>query len=259
MKKLDFVIKLTLAITFLGGTSLFLLHVKDDKVSLNQQESTELNQFNGIPISEVFSDSKTYDIPEQLEADADVILIGKPIADISESKIQSKQVPFGSKRQPVPGLDNYASGGSYTTTTEDGAISSYINIVTIKVQKVIKGDIKSKTIDVVEPAALVQASDNSRYIIASESYTPLQKNKKYILFLVSTDTMATKYADIYQRNGYKNELPGKYITISPGFSKFNLDSSDQSEAQEVNKDVLLKPFKEKVSKKYLKEYNAATE
>jgi hypothetical protein len=258
MKKTNFAVKIALAITFLGGASLFFFHIKDDKVLSKQQESTVLNQFNGIPISEVFSDSKTYDIPEELEADADVIVIGKPIADISESKIQSRQVPFGSKDNKKF-LDNYVPGVSYLTTTEDGAISSYINIVTIKVQKVLKGDIKTKTIDMVEPAALVQASDNSRYIIASESYTPLQKNKKYILFLVSTDMMATKYADIYQRNGIKNYLPGKYIAISPGFSKFNLDSTDQSEAQEVNQDVLLKPFKEKVSKKYLKEYNAAIE
>jgi hypothetical protein len=269
MKKINVLICITSASLFLGG--IFLLsQIKNNEVSAKQSQSKPgveesnsiaINKFKGIPISHNMSVSRSYESVEELEQRAHVILIGKPTMDIAESKPKSKVVPFGKKIDRETTDFARVPGESYVTTMEDGGISSFFSLTTIKVQKVIKGDIKTKTIDVSEPAALVQASDNSRYIIASEDYTPFQKNTKYLLFLMSTDILAEKHADLLQQFDYKNELPGKYTMLTAVASKFNLDKSDKAEEKQFDDPMkaATKLFRDKVSKKYKADYDSVTQ
>jgi hypothetical protein len=269
MKRVNVLICVASVTLFLGGGFL-VSQVKNNKVSakqsqvkpeVKQRDSVPANQFEGIPISHNMSVSKSYESVEELEQEADVILIGKPTMDIAESKPKSKIVPIGKRRDRETTDFARVPGESYVTTMEDGGITSFFSLATIKVQKVIKGDIKTKTIDVSEPAALVQASDNSRYIIASEDYTPLQKNTKYLLFLTSTDILAEKHADLFQRFDYKNELPGKYTMLTAVASKFNLDGSDKAEEKQFDDPMkaATKLFRDKVSKKYRADYDSVTQ
>jgi hypothetical protein len=266
MKKINVVIFIASSTLFFGISSAILSHSVNKEGDSQKKEAIYSSKFNGISISEVLSNSKVYESLEELETDAEIILIGTPVTNISESKTKVKKAKFGSKeikpteksqnnKSPEP--EEYFSGESYITTFEDGSISSYSSILEVKVQKVIKGNINEKTIELVEPAALVQSPDGSQYIISSEDYTPAQENTKYIFFLASTNTLAEKYAEIYERNGYKNEIPGKYITLSPGFSKYNLDLNDNLENEKFKNNPILNKIKEKVSNKYKKVYEAA--
>jgi hypothetical protein len=257
MKKIHYVVGVLLsALAFLGIFSIS----KPKKITVakqpqSQQESNVVETFNGIPLSKILTDSKVYESTEELEESADIIFIGKPITDIAESKPISKKI-IGSKQNKGQ-FFLYNPGESYTATDDTGAIVDSVHFLTVKVQKVLKGDIKTKTIDFGEPAALVKPSNDLQYIITPEDYTPVKKNKKYVFFLLSTDALMAKHADLFRRAGYTNSMPGKYILLSARFGKYNLDLTDTDENKQVSKDSKVKEFKEKISGKYRKDYDAA--
>jgi hypothetical protein len=154
----------------------------------------------------------------------------------------------------------YNPGESYSVIdAETGAIIRQSHFFDVKIQKILKGNYNSKTITIGEPAALVQQTPESQYIITEEEYAPVKKNKKYIFYILDTTTLETKYPEIFKKAGYPNRKLGRYSIISVRFGKYNLDSTDVDEAKQVNNDPILKDFKEKISGKYKKDYDATVD
>lgn len=128
---------------------------------------------------------------EKLIAKSDIIAIGEPATSVTESKTL---------------IQRYSNGSVI------GAISE----VEFKVSKVFKGDFNAKSIKVGQQAAVMTDKRNRKFIQVLEGYQPMEKNKKYLLFL---------------RKGLSGNL---YFPNGVMYGKHNTDGTDKEEAKSID-------------------------
>lgn len=147
-----------------------------------------------------------YENLDELESKADIIISGDIEKDFSE---YSPTIKYSDK----------------------GIYEDFYTLVNVNVEKVFKGSNIPKTIHVIQGAALVNSSlKKQKDLLTLEGFTPFEKDKKYVMFLVKTDI------------GYG------LLGVNQG--KFNIDGLDTEENDFSNKDTHFKILKESVLKKY---------
>lgn len=198
-----------------------------------QQQSTRYAIAEPSPLANYV----IYNDVAALESAAELIVVGRPQASLEDS--QPTSIPESEKAKKKPILNE-----SVMVKDAQGAIVDQYTITAIKVQKVFQGKVTETEIKIVQPAAAIQQPNQPAYILATEDYTPMQKNAKYLLFLKEVDTVT-----------YPN-LTGVYTILSASQGKFNFDKTDSAEADMEAKNAQYRELKEKVKKKYAKAVNA---
>jgi hypothetical protein len=202
-----------------------------------QQSASKTVSIDGLPAQVNPGNYITFDSVENLSNTADLIIIGQPVNNLSESKRISKKNTGKTN-------DKVELNTSLVYTDEDGKIVDYQTVTPVKVKKVLKGNPKDKLIGVSQGGAVVDANSQP-FVMASEGFTPLDKGSKYILFLKEID--ASEFPN----------MAGIYSIISVNQGKFNLDKSDKQEETHETKDLQYKSLKEQVRSKYKKDFDSA--
>jgi hypothetical protein len=115
--------------------------------------------------------------------------------------------------------------------TQAGRIEDAYTVTNFKTLKTLKGD-SLKNIDVVQPVVIFTQGINRVCRIASEYYTPAEKNNKYLLFLK------------------KLENSNLYSIVSAESGKYNLYGTDKNEKNITEKSEYFKKLKDLVINKY---------
>lgn len=160
---------------------------------------------NKLKTVEVKANYVTYDNEQKLYDFADIIAIGSVSTDLKDDKV-------------------------VTTKNDMGHLDDFYTVTAFNIQKLIKGDIKDKTIYINQPVAITKDTDNSNIKVELEGYSELKKNSKYVLYL-------------------KKSSNGNYSIISVTQGKINLDDTDSDEKEKATDSPQLKQLKEQVLKK----------
>jgi hypothetical protein len=211
----------------------------------NQPVDDNLNSeevlINGFPVRYVYSNTILYDNVDDLEKHADLIIIGKTATNFEDIQVRDVEE---SKQKEL----NFQPNQSILIKDSAGLPVGFFTISSVKVNKVLKGSIDLKEINVIQAGAVSSDGTGKEIIIANKGFTPLQKNVKYILFLRKTN---------------KENFPGAgdntYGILSINQGKFNLDQKDTTESKEEFKNAQYKSLKSQVSGKYKKDYDASPE
>lgn len=172
----------------------------------------------------------TYKDPESLEPRADLIIIGKPQANLEDSI--STSVPKSERLKKKLILNE-----SIVVTDTDGSMVDRYTITSVKILKVVKGKVEEKEIKVLQPAVIMKALGRFPYINTIGGYSPLKKDSKYLLFLKKIDTAT-----------FPN-LIGVYGLASVQ-GKFNFGNTDNRETTLEAENKQYADLKAKVIKKY---------
>lgn len=121
------------------------------------------NKNKQIQELKVYGDHLLYTNANELEKDADLIVIGHTQKDFKE----------------FPATINYNENGRY---------SDYYTVTDVKITKVIKGQYSKDTILVTQRAAL---DKNKNILIINEDCSIMEKGKPYLLFLKKIDLKDT--------------------------------------------------------------------
>ena len=235
-QRITFLILLVLASTVLAASC-------QSHASVPQRQVAESSK--GVPqplstplqVQHLLANYKTYDIPEELESSADLIIVGRPQTSLEDSQSTSILESEKAKNQP-------RTNQSVVVRNDQGSIIDRYTITSVKAQKVFKGKVEAKEIMVLQPAAVVQEPNQSPFISLVEDYSPLKKNVKYLLFLKQVDTAT-----------YPN-LAGVYSIMSVNQGKFNFDKVDSGETNVEGQNEQYRQLKAKVKKKYEAQVNA---
>ncbi|RCX13858.1 hypothetical protein DFR58_11694 [Anaerobacterium chartisolvens] len=168
----------------------------------------------GGKVISIMGSIKGFDSIEEMESQSSLIIIGSPEKDFLSCTPTIK----------------YDDNGRY----ED-----FFTLRKIKIDKVLKGDKDFETIDVVEAAAAIN-NDPFKYqkdILTDEGYTPMEKGKKYLLFLK-------------KNRNERNIIMGVY------HGKFNLDGQDALEKKAVEKTRHYKNLKQQALEEYKNEISS---
>jgi hypothetical protein len=191
---------------------------------------------DGLPAQVNPGNYITFD-SDNLSSTADLIIIGQPMSNLSESKKVSK-------KNIEKTIDKIEFNTSLVYTDEDGKIIDYQIVTPVKVKKVLKGNPQDKVIGVSQRGAVVDANPQP-FVITTEGFTPLDKGSKYILFLKEIN--ASEFPN----------MVGLYSIISINQGKFNLDKSDKQEEMSETKDLQYKNLKEQIRNKYKQDFDSA--
>lgn len=161
--------------------------------------------FKPLRTVEVEANYVLYDSEEQLHNFADVIAIGNASSELKDDKVVTKK-------------------------NEMGRLDDFYTITPFNIQKLIKGEIQDKTININQPAAIIKDTDRSDIKVKLQGYSELKKNSKYVLYL-------------------KKSSDGSYSIISVTQGKFNLDGTDSEENEKVSKNNQVMQLKDQVLKK----------
>jgi hypothetical protein len=183
-----------------------------------------------LPIVTSMASYPTYNNPESLEPRADLIIVGKPQANLEDSS--SISVPKSERLKKKLILNE-----SVVVTDTDGSMVDRYTIVSVKILKVIKGKFEEKEIKVLQPAAVMKESGQSPYINMIGGYSSLRKDSKYLLFLRKMDTKT-----------FPN-MVGVY-GLSSVQGKFNFDNTDNGETKLEAENKQYAGLKAKVREKY---------
>jgi hypothetical protein len=193
-----------------------------------------------IKIHTSFGSYKTYESSDELANSSDLTVIGKPLANIDESI--SFVLGEESKKEKKTSKESV----SYIVRDKTGHILDSYTITPFKVNKYVKGNLKDKTIEVLQPSALLREEGNNPIILQTEGSSPLNKKSKYLLFLKEVDTET-----------YPNSK-GVYSIISINQGKFNFDKTDERESKVESEDPQYRNLKENIKGKYGKIYDSTT-
>jgi hypothetical protein len=200
-------------------------------------DSISIENNKKVPIHRAQGNYKTFDSDEELSQVADLVVIGKPMADLDETSFLSySESESRSKKNQ--------GNESILVRSSTGNVMDAYSIVSFKVQKYLKGDSKEKQIRILQSPAYIQQGNQTSYVWLQEDSSPLQKKSRYILFLKEVDTTT-----------YPN-LAGVYSIISVGQGKFNLDKSDSKESEIEGKNDQYRQLKEKVRKRREVDFNS---
>jgi len=142
-----------------------------------------------------------YKDADDLEAKADLIIIGAPVKEFSES---------------TPTI----------TYNEFGRYANFYTITDVHVSKVLKGKYQDDTIPVLQNAAIDKTKN---IMLIDEGYSVMEKNKEYLLFLKksplegyyilgvnqgkhSVDNSDTKEIDIAKKDNHYKNLKQEVLT-----------------------------------------------
>jgi hypothetical protein len=177
------------------GVLLFFLIPKD-------QQELHINYIEG--------NHAIYDGVEDLEAYADIIVVGQSKTDFIEDQ-------------------------HVVEKSQEGFIRDYYTITNFTINKNIKGDYDSRIIKILQPASVLDEGDE-KVIIASDGYSLIQRNNKYMLFLK------------------RSTLDNVYSIVAISQGKHNIDKKDKEEQEIDEHDNQLKKLKIAVKKKYEEEF-----
>jgi hypothetical protein len=164
----------------------------------------------------VLANHAVYTSVEELESNADLIVVGKTIKDFDRNK------PFIRKNPK-------SRGGR--------GIAEFYTITPFEVKKVLKGSGNGTGISLIQPAVLIdQSNKQEKRLLILDDYTLLKKNSSYLLYLAKTDG-------------------GMYGVLGVSQGKFNLDKTDKEEEEFEAKDEQYKELKAKVLEKNKAELN----
>lgn len=175
-----------------------------------------------------------YENVGELEEAVDMILIGYPVKEFSEL-------------EPV------------IIYNENGRYEDYLTPTEVKIKKVVKGDYSDDTIFVTQRAAFDKKANT---IIYSEDWSPLEKDKEYLLFL----SKITPTEELFTMEGRKltftlpswmrtiKELDTMYSIHSINQGQFNIDSTDYNEKTMAEKNTQYNKLRESVYAKYKEHY-----
>ncbi|OPY57826.1 MAG: hypothetical protein A4E55_01367 [Pelotomaculum sp. PtaU1.Bin035] len=121
------------------------------------------NKGDKIQELKVYGDHLLYANANELEEDADLIIVGHTQKDFKE----------------FPATINYNNDGRY---------SDYYTVTDVRITKVIKGEYSKDTIPVTQRAAL---DKNKNILIINEDCTIMERGKPYLLFLKKIDLKDT--------------------------------------------------------------------
>lgn len=219
-KKLRIVAVFALSILLVGGVAInyYLNNTTEEKV-----EALNKNIINEMEIHGLHVGYRTLD---NLDKEAELIVVGSPIRDFKER--------------------NHVT--TYINNTE--VVNTFYTITELKVNKIIKSPEdfslnKSKTIQIIEPIGLMETSEGLvKYYM--NSYREMKKDSKYVIFLK------------------KNTQGTYYGVINLNMGKFNIDNTDSDDNGKAVKDNKNKDYlelieqqvqekiewKDKVKKKY---------
>lgn len=138
--------------------------------------------YNSVNAVSIHSQYLGYSTGKQLFAGAHMVVIGQPFKDFEDRELH---------------LTRFATG----------AIEDFGTFTEIHVEKVLKGPKEDATnLTVFEPVAEYQTY-KGKVRLASEGYTPMKKDSRYLIFL-------------------KKNRTGQYYVINMQSGKFNLDGTD---------------------------------
>lgn len=155
-----------------------------------------------------------YENVDVLEKSADAIVVASPEKDLSELEPTLKY-------------------------TEEGRLEDYYTVTNVKVKKVLKGDDIPKSIDVIQGAAFIKDNELKfeKDVITIEHFRPMEKGKKYLLFLEKKEN-------------------GQYGILGVFQGKINVDDTDENEKKYTEEDKHYKKLKEDVIKKFKSEIDS---
>jgi hypothetical protein len=182
-----------------------------------------------LPVVNSIATSQAFNSVESLEADAELVVVAKPQAELENSTYSPVKKSESLKKKIV-------LNESVVIKDDDGSLIDRYTITSVKILKVLKGKTEEKELKVLQPAALVGEA-KPPVIIAVGGYWPLKKDNKYVLFLSKMDTKV-----------FPN-MVGVYGISSVG-SKFNLANTDNRETAAEAKSKQFADLKAKVIKKY---------
>lgn len=180
---------------------------------------------------------KPYNDAEELETAAELIVVGRPLLCLEDTQPTSIPESEKAKKQPI-------FYESVVVKDDQGFIVDRYSIAFVTVEKVLKGKVEEKQIQVLQPAAIVKESNQPPFISQAKDYSLLKRNTKYLLFLKEVDTAT-----------YPN-LAGVYRILSVNQGKFNLDKTDDEETGVEERNEQYRQLKAKVRKKYETQVNA---
>lgn len=171
-------------------------------------------KYNTISTVEIDGNYPVYNSLEELEINADLIIVGHPIKEFS-------------KREHI------------TTYYDSGDIQDMYTLTEIKIKENIKKPSDSvlrneDTITIIEPVGLIQEFDGKKKIVM-HGYSELKKDSDYIIFLT------------------KN-THGNYAIIGNNLGKYNIDGTDLTDtlSEHDNEDIKLGEHQEDEHIKKLK-------
>ncbi|WP_195576158.1 hypothetical protein [Paenibacillus sp. 1001270B_150601_E10] len=144
--------------------------------------------YNSVNVVSVHAQYKGYSTGEKLFEGAELVVIGKPVTAFGDREIH---------------LTRFATG----------VIEDFATFTEIHVEKVLKGPKEDTTnLTVIEPVVEYQTY-KGKVRLASEGYTPMKKDSRYLIFL-------------------KKNRTGQYYVINMQEGKFNLDGTDPEDSIE---------------------------
>ncbi len=225
---------IVVTLILMTNSLLFSCQGSQSKINLVQNSSTNSNY--KLPIQFNPANHMIYETNEELEKDSDLIIVGKIKTDFE----QSQPIVVEQKKA---GTEKLRESQSVVVKDKIGIVD-YYTITPVDVKKVVKGSFSEKQVKVIEAGAVVEEAGKTKYIMARENFSPLQKNSKYLLFLKKIDPSTyPNLADVYS-----------IISINQG--KFNADGTDKKELDVEGKNDRYKKLKESTLEKFKKETDA---
>lgn len=173
--------------------------IQPNRVESSRPESRRVETIGNLEVVRTIGDVAIPKTIEELIAKSDIIAIGKPTTSVDESKSSIRQ-------------------------HHDGSVTEGISEVEFQVSKIFKGNPNTESIKVGQHAAVMTDRQNRRFIQVMEGYQPMEKNKKYLLFL---------------RKGLSSDL---YFPTGVMYGKHNTDGTDKKEEKisDVNVNAIRK-------------------
>jgi hypothetical protein len=179
-------------------TVAFLSITVYSKVSSSKQFSSDLE----INTSATY---KHYATIDELDADADLIIVGSPTQDFESRKHEK-------------------------TYFEDGLLQDFYTITGVKVKSIIKQPAdfnmnKANIIEIIEPISVISTPEGDKKI-KIENYSALKKGSFYVIFL-------------------KKNTFGNYAVLNLEAGKYNIDKTDKDDLISNEKIELYKELQTK--------------
>ncbi len=155
-----------------------------------------------------------YSSVEELSEYSDMIIIATPLKEFEECPPAIKYNP-------------------------DGRIEDEYTVSPFEVKKVIKGDSELKSVDILQPAAIIENALGKKVLrITGDYYTVMKKGESYLLFLK------------------KVQEEGFYSVVSLEYGKYNLDGGDQDEMNITEKSDKFKKVKDMAKTRFKKTFDS---
>lgn len=236
MKVLPELTLCSLSLLFLSGcasTDLKIVPENEDHHKVSHNQSYVSNDTGEtIPVHTLLGDYIRFNSVDKLTEIADFVVVGKPQANIEDSVFVSVSEENSRTRQPQNQIESIVVGDDL------GSIVDAYTITPFRVQRYLKGQLKTKEIKIIQSVAYIQEEGKSPYLWINKGFSPLERKSRYILFLKEVDTAT-----------YPN-LSDVYSIVSVNQGKFNLDQTDSGELQVEGKDQQYRNLKDKVRERF---------